>query len=81
MSESASGSWVSPTHHQVVLRFGDGGQNVDAVGGEVAPLLGPVVDAVGPAGVHHVLAVVLVQDDQIPLGEAQEGGIYACYET
>lgn len=28
-----------------------------------------------------MLAVVLVQDDQIPLGEAQEGGIYACYET
>lgn len=27
-----------------------------------------------------MLSVVLVQDDQIPLGETQECGIYSCYQ-
>lgn len=70
-----------PAHHDVVLRPGDGGHHVDTVSGEVPSLLGPVVDAVSPAGVHHVLSVVFVQDDQIPLGEAEECGLYPCFEV
>lgn len=67
---------LSNAHHDVVLRPGDGGQHVDAVCGEVSSLLGSIVDAVSPARVHHVLAIVLVQNDQIPLGETQEGGVH-----
>ena len=65
-----------PTHHDVILWPGDRGQDVDAVGGEVPSLFGPVVDAMRPARVHHMLAVVLVQDDQVSLRETQEGGVY-----
>lgn len=64
------------THHDVVLRPGDGGQHVDAVCGEVSSLFGFIVDAVSPARVHHVLSIVLNQNDQITLGETQEGGVH-----
>lgn len=59
-------------HHNVILWSGDGGQHIDAVSWEVSSVFGPVVDTVSPTRVHHVLSVVLVQDDQIPFGETQE---------
>ena len=66
------------THHYVILRPGDGGQHIDAVSREVSSLLGPVVEAVSPARVHHVLPAVLVQEDQISLGETEERGLCLC---
>lgn len=67
--------FCGPTHHNVILRSGDSGQYIDTVSREVSSLFGPVVDAVSPAGVHHMLSVVFVQDDQIPLAKTQECGI------
>lgn len=58
------------THHDVVLWSGDGRQDVDAVRGKISSQLGPVVDPVTPARVHHAFACVFVQDDQIAFGKA-----------
>lgn len=63
------------THHQLVLGPGDGGQDVDAVSGEVASVFGSVIDAVSPARVHHVFSIMFIQNDQIPFGETEEGGV------
>lgn len=48
------------THHQLVLRSGDGGQDVDAVGREVASVFGPVIDSMSPAGAHHLFSIMFV---------------------
>lgn len=63
------------THHQLILGSEDGGQDVDAVGREVASVFGPVIDAMSPAGVHHMFSIMLIQNDQIPFGETEEGGV------
>lgn len=59
---SNSGSlWkVQVTHHQLVLGSGDGGQDVDAVGREVASVFGPVIDSMSPAGVHHLFSIMFI---------------------
>lgn len=72
---------MTDSYHDVVLRPGDGGQHVDTVGREVSSLLGLVVDAVCPAGVHHMFSVMFIQDDQIPLTETQKGGVNASCRT
>lgn len=65
-----------PTHHYIILWSGDRGQHVDAVSREVPSQFGPVIDAMRPARVHHMLSIVFIQDDQIALGKTQEVGIY-----
>lgn len=72
---------VQATHHQLILGSGDAGQDVDAVGREVASVFGPVVDAMSPAGVHHVFSIMFVQNDQISFGEAEEGGVHSHCEV
>lgn len=69
---------VQVTHHQLILGSGDGGQDVDAVGREVAFEFGPVIDAMSPARVHHVFSIMFIQDDQISFGETEEGGVDSC---
>lgn len=72
---------VQVTHHQLILGSGDGGQDVDAVGREVASVFAAVVDAVSPARVHHMFSIMFIQNDQIPFGETEEGGVDSCCEA
>lgn len=57
-----------------MLRSGHGWQDVDTVGWEISSLIGSFVDTVRPTRVEDLLSCVLVQQDQVPLQEAQERG-------
>ena len=50
----------------------DGGQDVDALCGEVATLTGASGLAEAPARIHDGLSILLVQNDQVALLEVQE---------
>ena len=55
-------------------RLAEGRQNVDRLGGEVAPLPGALAPAGAPTRAHHLFAgAVVFQNDQVTLLEVQEG--------
>lgn len=60
------------TDRNVTLRPGDSRKHIDTVHWEVTALLGPNIDAVSPARVHHLLPCVLVQLDEVTSGEVEE---------
>lgn len=60
------------TYQYIRRGFRDSGQHVHTLRGEVAPFTRPRTLSVTPARVHHNLAVVLLQDDEVTLLEAQE---------
>lgn len=73
----AAGSQCS--HHQFLLRVDHGGQDVDAVSWEISSLFASFVDAVCPAGIEDLFTCVLVQQNQVSLQEAQEGGLLSSW--
>ena len=69
---------TSDTYQDLVGWFCDGGQDVDALGGEVSLGAGVDVLAVAPAGRHHRLPTLLVQHDQVALAETEERRALTC---
>ena len=69
------------TYHNLPRWHSDSRHDINAVRGEVPTLLGPLVDAAGPARVHHLFARVVVQDEEVPLGEAEEAGLLARWKA
>lgn len=69
------------TYHNLSRWHSDSRHDINAVSGEVPTLLGPLVDAAGPARVHHLFARVVVQDEEVPLGEAEEAGLLAGWKA
>lgn len=69
------------TYHDLPRWHSDSRHDINAVSGEVPTLLGPLVDAAGPARVHHLFARVVVQDEEVPLGEAEEAGLLASWKA
>lgn len=63
---------LQATYHNLPRWHGDSGHDIHTVSGEVPTLLGPLIDAIGPARVHDLLACVVVQDDEVSLGKAEE---------